>query len=118
MQALEAIPKEIDEAAFLDGCSTLRIIWRFILPLSRPSLAAAAMLAFLSSWNDYITASVMISSNHLRPVQLAIHNYLGFYGREWGALMSSSILAIFPVIIVFIYLSKHFVSGLAQGAVQ
>ena len=116
--AFEAIPKEIDEAAMLEGCGDLYILFRLLLPLAKPAIAAAALFLFIGSWNEFITASVMVDSPQFRPVQLAIYNYLGYYGREWGPLTASSVLALIPIIFVFIRLGKLLISGLTQGSVK
>ena len=116
--AFEAIPREIDEAATLEGCSDMYILFRLLLPLAKPAIAAAALFLFIGSWNEFIAASVMVDSPKFRPVQLAIYNYLGYYGREWGPLTASSILALIPIIFVFIRLGRLLISGLTQGSVK
>jgi multiple sugar transport system permease protein len=116
--AFEAIPREIDEAATLEGCGDMYILFRLLLPLAKPAIAAAALFLFIGSWNEFIAASVMVDSPQFRPVQLAIYNYLGYYGREWGPLTASSILALIPIIFVFIRLGRLLISGLTQGSVK
>lgn len=115
---MESIPISIDEAARIDGCHDFYILFRIIFPLTKPALAAAAIFAFIGSWNEFITASVMVDSVELRPVQLSIYNYMGFYGLEWGPLTASACLAILPIVTVFSVLSKMLVSGLTQGSTK
>lgn len=115
---MEAIPTSIDESAKIEGCGDLYIFFRLILPLALPSLAAASLFLFIGSWNEFITSSVMVDSPHLRPVQLAIYNYLGYFGREWGPLTASATIAIIPIIVIFSILSKLLISGLTQGSVK
>jgi len=114
----ESIPVSIDESAKLDGCSDFYILWRLLLPITKPALAAASLFIFIGSWNEFIAASVMVSSRELRPVQLAIYNFMGYFGLEWGPLMASATLAIVPIIFVFTRLGRLLVSGLTKGSIK
>ena len=115
---IEAIPVSIDESARLEGCGDLYIFIRLILPLTKPALAASSLFLFIGSWNEFITSSVMVDSPALRPIQLAIYNYLGYFGREWGPLTASATIAIIPIIIIFSLLSRLLISGLTQGSIK
>ncbi len=115
---MEAIPVSIDESARIEGCGDFYIFFRLILPLAKPALAASSLFLFIGSWNEFITSSVMVDSPHLRPIQLAIYNYLGYFGREWGPLTASATIAIIPIILIFSILSKLLISGLTQGSVK
>jgi multiple sugar transport system permease protein len=114
----EMVPKELDEAAKIDGCSNWLVLWKICLPLVKPAMVSAAMFLFIGAWNDFISASVMVTSSQLRTVQLAIYNYLGFFGREWGQLTASASLALVPVILLFMFLGRFLISGLTKGAVN
>ncbi len=116
--SIEGIPRELDEAALLDGASPLGVLWRIVIPLCRPALGAAGMFLFIGAWNNFVSSSVMVDSGHLRPVQVAIYQYIGYFGREWGPLTASASVAIIPIIIVFAFLGRFLVSGLSQGAVK
>lgn len=115
---VETIPVEVDEAATIDGASRFRIIFGIVSVLCRPALAAAALFIFLGAWNEFILSSIMINSPSLRPVQLAIYQYLGFFGQEWGPLTAAAATAIIPSIIVFTFLGKMLISGLTAGSVK
>lgn len=115
---VKGIPLELEEAAKIDGMSQFSIVTRLLPPLMLPSYAAASLLGFIGSWNDYITSSVMVSRSDLKTVQQAIYDYMGFYGREWGPLTAASTLAIIPIIIAFTLFGKQLVSGLTAGAVK
>lgn len=112
----EAIPKSIDDAARIDGCTSLGVLWRVVLPLARPGIVSAAMFLFIGAWNDYLTGSVMVTSTSLRTIQFSIYSYLGFFGREWGKLTAAASLALLPVIVLFVALGKHLISGLTKGS--
>ncbi|MBZ6078239.1 carbohydrate ABC transporter permease [Microvirga puerhi] len=115
---LEGIPKELDEAAIADGATHFEVLRHIILPLSRPALGAAGVLTFVGSWNEFVASSVMVDSPGLRPIQPAIYNFIGFFGREWGPLTASAMLAIIPILITFALLGRLIVSGLTKGSVK
>lgn len=115
---IESIPISIDESAKIEGCGDMYIFFHLILPLTKPALAASALFLFIGSWNEFVTSSVMVDSPNLRPIQLAIYNYLGFFGREWGPLTASATLAIIPILITFSFLSRQLISGLTQGSIK
>ena len=116
--SISGIPKELDEAAYIDGCKPMAVLFRIILPLCKPALGAAAMFIFIGSWNEFLAGSVLVSSPSLRPVQVIIYQYIGFFGREWGPLTASATLAVLPVVVTFAFLGHLFVSGLTQGSVK
>jgi ABC-type glycerol-3-phosphate transport system permease component len=115
---VEGVPIEIEEAAKIDGCGKQYIIWRMVFPLMLPSISSASLFLFIGSWNEFILAAIMVDSPGLKPVQLAIYNYLGFFGQEWGPLTASASLAIIPTLIIFTFLGKMLISGLTQGSVK
>ncbi|MBX3532593.1 MAG: carbohydrate ABC transporter permease [Rhizobiaceae bacterium] len=115
---IEGIPRELDEAAIADGASRFDVLRFVILPLSRPAMGAAGVLTFVGSWNEFVAGSVMVDSPGLRPVQPAIYNFIGFFGREWGPLTASATLAIVPILIAFALLGRLIVSGLTKGSVK
>jgi len=114
----EAIPRSIDDAARIDGCSNFVVFWRVVLPLAKPGIISAAMFLFIGAWNDYLTGSVMVTSTSLRTIQFSIYSYLGFFGREWGKLTAAASLALIPVILLFVVLGRHLISGLTKGSVK
>jgi multiple sugar transport system permease protein len=116
--SLESIPRELDEAAIIDGATHFQILTRVMLPLTRPALGAAGVLTFVACWNEFIAGSVMIDTPDLRPIQPAIYNFIGYFGREWGPLTASATLAIIPIFIAFALLSRLIVSGLTKGSVK
>lgn len=115
---VKSIPVELEEAARIDGVNQTYIITRILPHLMKPSYAAAALLTFIGVWNDYITSSVMVSVSNLKTVQQIIYDFMGFYGRDYGPLMASSMLAVVPIIIVFVLFGRQLISGLTAGAVK
>ena len=116
--SLESIPRELDEAAIIDGATHFQILTRVMLPLTRPALGAAGVLTFVACWNEFVAGSVMIDTPDLRPIQPAIYNFIGYFGREWGPLTASATLAILPILVAFALLSRLIVSGLTKGSVK
>lgn len=116
--SLESIPRELDEAATIDGATHFQILTRVMLPLTRPALGAAGVLTFVACWNEFVAGSVMIDTPDLRPIQPAIYNFIGYFGREWGPLTASATLAILPILVAFALLSRLIVSGLTKGSVK
>ncbi|MFZ2099208.1 MAG: carbohydrate ABC transporter permease [Oricola sp.] len=116
--AVESIPRELDEAAIVDGISKVGLLWRVVLPLSRPALAAASILAFVGTWNEFVAGSVMVDSPGLKPIQPLVYSFIGFFGREWGPLTASATLAMLPILFIFVLFGRQFVAGLTKGAVK
>lgn len=116
--AMEGIPAELDEAAKIDGASRLRTFASVILPLCRPSLAAASLFVFIGSWNEFVAGSVMVNSANYRPVQVAVYQFISAFGRQWGPLTASATLALLPVLILVVFFGRHLVAGMMRGAVK
>lgn len=115
---IESIPRELDEAAIVDGGTHLDVLRFVMLPLTRPAMGAAGVLAFVGTWNEFVAGSVMVDAPALKPVQPMIYSFIGFFGREWGPLTASATLAIVPILVAFALLGRHIVSGLTKGAVK
>ena len=115
---IEGLPRELDEAAMIDGATRLQVLWYVIFPLVRPALGAAGILAFVGSWNEFVAGSVMVDAAWLRPVQPLIYGFIGFFGRGWGPLTAAATLAILPMVISFALFGRLIVSGLTKGSVK
>lgn len=114
----ETIPKGLEEAAKIDGCSTLGAFYRVVLPLSQPGLAAVGILVFIYVWNDFIFGYTLTISDEMTLIQRGLQNYITAFGVEWGLLMAALMIALFPVIVLFILLQSRFVEGLTSGAAK
>ncbi len=113
----EDLPVEVEEAAYIDGCSKARIFLIISIPLVRPGIAAAAILAFITSWNDYVFA-LILSGTDTRTVPIALLTFMGQSVVDWGALNAAATLATLPVIIMAIFVQKHIVKGLTIGGIR
>lgn len=114
----KGIPKEIEEAAIVDGCGTLQSLWFVVIPLLRPALAATGVYAFISSWNEFALANVLTRSERSRTVPIALGEFSSFFKVDWGDTMAAALLITVPIIILFLLIQKQFVEGLASGAVK
>jgi multiple sugar transport system permease protein len=115
---LESVPRELDDSALIDGCSTVRTIFQVLLPIAWPGVAATAIFTFIRSWNDFMFALTLISDNSLKTVPIGLANFFGQYTTQWNLVMSASVLATLPTLIIFLFLQRLLVSGLAAGAVK
>jgi ABC-type glycerol-3-phosphate transport system permease component len=112
------LPKELEDAASVDGASRLRILWSIIIPLSQPALAAVALLVFLNSWNEFVIASIMTSSSLMRTAQVFLYLHMTDVGVNWGEMMASGLATNLPVLALFLLLQRRFISGLTAGALK
>ena len=114
----EAIPVDLEDAARIDGCSRLGIYFRIILPLSRPILAVTGIFGALSVWKEFLFAVVVFSDSTKMPIQAGLLAFQGTYKTQWNYLMAGVIITVIPVIVVYLLLQKHVISGLTAGAVK
>lgn len=115
---LASVPREIEEAAVVDGASTITILVRILMPLIAPGIASVAIFAFISSWTEYLFASVLIVSDARRTIPVGFAGIIGQYQIDWGLLLAGATAAIIPVVILFALVGRWFVSGLTDGAVK
>lgn len=106
------IPRELDDAARLDGASSFRIWWQIIVPLSSPVIAALTIFTFLNSWNDFLWPLVITNSLEMRTLPVGLTAFQGQYKVEWHLLMAGSVIAILPVLVVYVIGQKSFVQGI------
>ncbi len=112
------IPRELDEAAMMDGCSRLGTWWRIVLPLSGPALATLAIFAFLFAWNDFLWPLVVTNDPDMRTVQLGLAMFQGRYGTQWTLLMAGTVSATVPTILAFLVGQRWFIASIAQTGLK
>lgn len=112
------LPRELEDAACIDGCSSFQSFYKIMLPIAQSGLVTAGVFSFLFSWNDLIFSLTFISNQAARPLTAGIYNFIGKYGTQWNNIMAFSTLIVIPVVIIFIFLQKYIVSGLTSGAVK
>lgn len=111
-----SIPIQIEEAALIDGTSRLGALYRVVIPSASPGLVTVAVISFVQSWNEFILALVLTSSGSMRTVPVGMHLYMTDYGVDWGNITAAGVVSIVPVLILFIFMQRHFVRGLTAGA--
>jgi len=115
---LNSVPKEMIEAARIDGCGEFRIFFTIVLPVVRPMIGAYLMISFLHSWNNFIGPQVILQSSEKYPLSVAIAQLKGTYQTDFGMIAAGTIISILPVMVIFLLLQKEFISGLTSGAVK
>ncbi len=114
---LEGIPRELDEAAVVDGASTWRVIYDIIFPLARPGVAVTLILTWVFAWNEYLLAATLTNFN-ARTLTTGLSEYVTTTGTAWGIMAAISVFTLIPALIVFGMVQKHIVAGLTFGAVK
>lgn len=117
----KALPKELDEAAIIDGCSIYQVYYKIVLPLTKPILAVVALFSFRNAWNDYVTGLVMtITAPALKTLTVAVVQlkYSVNAAAEWHIMLAGASIAIIPILIVYLFANKQFIAGLTAGAVK
>lgn len=112
----EQLPKELEESVLIDGGWHFTIFFRIVLPLSKPVLAAVSIFTFLFSWDEYIWATVAVDDISKRTLPVAIATFYTRYQDQWGLIFAASLIALAPVLILFVSLQKYFVKGLTAGS--
>ena len=112
------IPTEIEEAAHIDGASRFVVIYMIVIPLAAPGIASIAIFCFIISWTEYLFASILISTDNLKTLPVGLASIVGQYQIDWGFLLSGAVLASLPVIFLFLFIGKYFVTGLTEGAIK
>jgi multiple sugar transport system permease protein len=113
-----ALPKEIEEAARIDGCSRLKVLLTVVLPLARPALATLAVLTFLSVWNDLSWPIIAISSEQHFTLQLGLTTFQGQHRTQWSAVMAGNVITVAPVLLAFLFAQRTFIQSLTSSAVK
>jgi multiple sugar transport system permease protein len=115
---LNSVPMELLEAARIDGCGEFRIFFSIVLPLIRPMIGAFLLITFLGCWNNYIGPQIIFQTPEKYPLAVKIAQLKGLYSINYGLLMAGTVISIAPVMVLFLFLQKEFISGLTTGAVK
>ncbi|MDR3070233.1 MAG: carbohydrate ABC transporter permease [Propionibacteriaceae bacterium] len=117
-QAMNSVPRELDEAARIDGAGHLRIFAQIILPLVGPSLATLTVFAFMNSWNSFLWPLVILRSEELKTLPLALAGMQGQYTTQWDVMMSGSIISILPMLAIYLFAQKYVIQGVANTGIK
>jgi multiple sugar transport system permease protein len=113
-----SIPREIEEAAEVDGCGHAGALLRIILPVALPGIVTATIFAFIAAWNEYIVALTLMTDAGMRPLTVGITSYVTAYVQHWDLLFAASVIAIVPVVVLFALIEPYLVGGLTAGSVK
>ena len=113
-----SIPKDLEEAAYLDGCNKFTAFIRILIPIAKPGVMVCAIFSFLYAWGDLAYGMTFILDQEKRPITAGIFNFMGQYGTKWSYLTAFAVVTIIPVALIFIFMQKYIVSGMTSGAVK
>ena len=114
----DTIPRELEEAAVMEGASASTVFWRIVLPLAKPALAITALFSFMSAWNEFILAATLMDKEDMYTAPVGLRFFVGGFSQQWGYFAAGSIIVSIPVVVLFLYLQKYLVSGLTAGSVK
>lgn len=112
------LPREIEDSAYIDGCTSWKVFWHIILPMSKPILAAASLLSAISVWNEFMFALVFIEDSALRTIPVGLMNLRSTLSTDWTVLLAGLTISALPMIILFIIFQKQFIRGITSGGVK
>jgi multiple sugar transport system permease protein len=115
---INALPYDLEEAAQIDGCSRFQSVIKIIVPLAAPGVFTTAIIAFITAWNEFMFALILITKDQMRTVPVAISMFPGQYTVPWGDMAAASVIATIPIVIVVLLCQRKIVSGLTSGAVK
>ena len=115
---IKAIPKELDEAAVIDGCGYFRYFFSVIIPLAKPAIATTAMLVAIPIWNNISKAVMYLSDNRLYPVARGVYSFAGAYTTDWTSMSAAVVIVSMPLLILYLLLQRYIVTGLSAGSVK
>jgi arabinogalactan oligomer / maltooligosaccharide transport system permease protein len=114
----DTIPRELEEAALMEGATVGRIFWTIILPLAKPAVAVTALFSFMTAWNEFILAATFMDQEEMYTAPVGLRFFVGGFSQQWGYFAAGSIIVSVPVVFLFLFLQKYLVSGLTAGSVK
>ena len=114
----DTIPRELEEAAVIEGAGPARIFWAVVLPLARPAIAITALFSFMTAWNEFILAATLMDKEEMYTAPVGLKFFVGGFSQQWGYFAAGSIVVSIPIVFLFLYLQKYLVSGLTAGSVK
>jgi len=117
-QAFLTIPKELEEAAVIDGCSAFDIWWRVMMPLVKPALATLAIFTFVGAWSEFLWPSIVLTKQEMYTLPVGINHLQGVFSANWRYIAAGAIISTIPILVLFLALQRYFIGGTTQGAVK
>jgi len=117
-QAMKGVPRDLEEAAMIDGCGYFRIYWSVVLPLMKPTLAAIAIFTFMFVWNDFMTPLIYVNDQRLYPLALGLFSFMAGRENQFELIMAGSMIMTLPVILTFFFAQRHFIQGVTMTGIK
>jgi len=117
-QFMTSVPNDLIDAARIDGCNEFGIYWRVVLPVVKPAIGALTIFVFLGQWNNYLWPLIVLRDEAKYTLPLGLANLVGVYRQEYGMLMAGTLIALVPIVTLFLAMQREFVSGITLGAVK
>ena len=118
-QSFLGLPREVLDAARVDGCGHVRLLWDIVIPMSRPVLVTFALISMVAKWNDFLWPLVVANTQDMRPLTVGLTYLFDQEGNtDWGVVMAATIFVVFPLLVVFLWAQKHIIEGLTAGATK
>ncbi len=117
-QAFLGIPREMEEAAIIDGCNAFQVFWQVLLPMVKPTLAVLAIFTFIGSWGEFLWPSIVLTQESMYTLPVGVNNLQGTFSSNWRFIAAGSVLATVPILVFFLSLQRYFISGENEGAVK
>jgi arabinogalactan oligomer/maltooligosaccharide transport system permease protein len=114
----DTIPRDLEEAALIDGASKTKIFYMIILPLAKPAVAVTALFSFMTAWNEFILAATFMNSEKTYTLPVGLQSFVGQFAQDWGYFAAGAVLVSIPIVTLFFMLQKYLVSGLTAGGVK
>jgi len=112
------IPRDLEDAARIDGCGTWGVYWQVVMPLSKPALATLGILTFMGAWRSFLWPMVVVSSDQMQTLPVMLQAFMGVTGTQWELMMAGTLIVMAPMILVFLLGQKFFVRGIRLGALK
>lgn len=117
-QYLETLPPSMEEAARVDGAGEFQILFKIVMPLCKPALAVLAIQVFFTNWNSFLFPYILVTDDTLYTLPVALAMFQGYQAIDWQHLMAGSVIAVIPVLVVFIFMQRHIISGITAGSIK
>lgn len=115
---IDGVPYDMEEAGLIDGCTRIQVLFKLVIPVSKPGIASMAILAFNQSWNEFLMAMLLVKNNSYRTMPVGLQNYMQENNSDWGSILAAATLMVIPVLLFLNVLQKNIVSGLTMGAIK
>jgi arabinogalactan oligomer / maltooligosaccharide transport system permease protein len=114
----DTIPRDLEEAALMEGASPLVIFWRIVVPLAKPAIAVTALFSFMTGWNEFILAATLMDKENMYTAPVGLRFFVGGFSQQWGYFAAGAIIVSIPIVALFFFLQRYLVSGLTAGSVK